>query len=810
MKPKNWINFLSVGTVAFGTLASVTLAEGPADLEALAERARQAAADQEEIPEPAAPEPAKEAQDAPAERGKMAKGEKKERKPRPNPRGQGGPAKKAEIVPAEVVPKAAEPQAAVPKAEAQVDLAKRAESLGLLSKVSVRASGVSTLYGGARVWTEAQESQLGSLLVEVLAENDLDLNDPESPAAQVAPFLAEEFMVVVGEGTPQQAKNLAELGHWNDKFQIALLLQMYSAVMGEDGALQNLNQGSGPFDSLMEGFQKDPEFLLNLITSAEMPPLLLAARISDDDTRAMYGNGIEGGLEMALAMVGEDLPYLSTASFEAGGVRFSGLGIDGKGLIDSMQDDMDLREGLEQLMDPAAAQDFINTLKEKDLVLASGISDEAVYIYLGSRYADVPLVREGEASLAASEAFSFCDAYLDEALLTLTWISEDLLSASAKDQPGLGAYIDGVQMGLEGNSAFGDTKKLSRLLDKTAKIEKKLLAMDHYTATASLTYLRGDGLYSESFGGVVDGVYDWESPFTLGGDSGSPFMTAQWIESEEGNRVATDFLQTASEAAYEMALVMSKIPELEEDLKVFEEGFLLFDEKMKGDFLTFYKGLGTASEGVGLETLMEVDLRGTWPTVPGVPEAILEKGLLPRISIVSPVVDGEKLAQSWKQIEKAAAGLLKTAGELSGEEIPMQRPMSAQANELTTWFYPIPMQTDDFVPSVTLDDEVMVMGTSKKRAIELAKLAKQKPAEMTGVSVVVNFAPLQEYLASWVKLAEENPDELLKDEDLAEFFELYGERVMDAVDSLGELGSWTTHLRMEDGVLRTSSHLKTN
>ena len=807
MKPKPFRHLLTTGIIAIGGLSSPVFADGPSDLEALAQKARQAAQDTESKPAPAKKE---------KEENKPKKEANKPKAKAEKPKAKGKDKAKLKAAENQELPKAKQEKLAESKKKAKKakkaakpDPAKRAEALGLLSQVSADAQGVFTLYEGDRLWKEMLESQLGGVLKDYLAENDVNLEDAESPAAQMQSIFSEEFMVVVGDGTDLQTTNLLKLNNWSDKFEASMMMRLWAMGLGGENDDDALDAATNPFGQLEEAFTTDPKFALNLLTSMEMPPILIVARVSDDETRESYGMGLEMGAGMALTFAGEEYTFLSAGNFETGGVSFSGLEIDGAGLIDTFAEDMDLRSSLEEILDPATAQDFINTLKEKDLVIAGGSSDEAVYLYIGSRDADVPLVKEGQPSLTSTEGFAFTDAYLDKDILSVTWLSKDLVAASAKGQPILGSYLEGMTMELEKSKTFGDTTKLLSLISKTESAEKTLLGLNQYSATGSLSYLAEDGLYTENYGGVTEGAYDLETPFTLGTDSENAFLTAQWVESEAGVEAGSGYISSVGEMAYEMATILSKMPELDKEMEEYKKYFQLFDTKMKTDALSLYQGLDKAGSGMGYEGVMEIDLKGTWPTVPKVPSVIVEEGLAPRITLLSPVADGEKLSESWKEIEKSAANLLKTAGEIAGEKIPMQKPMSSQANELMTWFYPIPMQTDDFVPSVTLDNEVMALSTSKKRAIELARLSKQKPEAMSGVYFTMNFKPMQEFLSAWIQLAEDNPEELLENEEMAEFYEENRKELKAVVEALDELDSWSTHMRLEDGKVRSSSHLKT-
>ena len=145
------------------------------------------------------------------------------------------------------------------------------------------------------------------------------------------------------------------------------------------------------------------------------------------------------------------------------------------------------------------------------------------------------------------------------------------------------------------------------------------------------------------------------------------------------------------------------------------------------------------------------------PTVPGLPQLVVDEGKAPRIAMLAPIKDKKKLGDSWDNAEKALNGILKIVSEMTGENIPMQRPMSSEKNDLKTWFFPFPFQTDDFVLNVSVDEKNFFASTSKSYIQDLsAKLEKAEvdPAAK-GAYFNVNFAALNAYLNDWIKLLEE-------------------------------------------------------
>ena len=114
-----------------------------------------------------------------------------------------------------------------------------------------------------------------------------------------------------------------------------------------------------------------------------------------------------------------------------------------------------------------------------------------------------------------------------------------------------------------------------------------------------------------------------------------------------------------------------------------------------------------------------VDLKGSAPAVPGVAQEVVDKAKVPRFSIVAPVTDRAKLAASWDKINTTLTGTLAKVGEMTGQQIPMQKPISSEKGGNTTWFFPLPFFTDDFLPSVTVGDKWFVASSSKNQALDL-------------------------------------------------------------------------------------------
>jgi hypothetical protein len=301
----------------------------------------------------------------------------------------------------------------------------------------------------------------------------------------------------------------------------------------------------------------------------------------------------------------------------------------------------------------------------------------------------------------------------------------------------------------------------------------------------------------------------------LGKDDGV-FLFANWVSNPDYTEKVLEYVETLGQTIYLAAQQVARMDlpdEVAIDLEEMTNVFGMFDEQIRPHFLKLWSGLrDDMVAGLGEEGAVVVDLKGALPTVPGLPQLLVDEGKAPRIAILAPTKDKKKLGDSWDKTEKALNGILKIVSEMTGENIPMQRPMSSEKNDLKTWFFPFPFQSDDFVLNVSVDENNFYASTSKSYVQDLsARLEKAEvdPAA-TGAYFNVNFAALNAYLNDWIKLLEEKQVDIFGEgspdaEDLMEALPM----VKMAVAGLGELKNIRGHTRKENGELRTSVHFRT-
>ncbi|MCX6867379.1 MAG: hypothetical protein NTV46_14365, partial [Verrucomicrobia bacterium] len=178
------------------------------------------------------------------------------------------------------------------------------------------------------------------------------------------------------------------------------------------------------------------------------------------------------------------------------------------------------------------------------------------------------------------------------------------------------------------------------------------------------------------------------------------------------------------ETVYAMTMKVSEVKMAEEQMPEFRHMAKLFDTKFRKDAVALWDVLSGDFQGsLGRERALIIDLNGSVPAMPGIPQAVVDEGKFPRISLIAPLTDRTKLAASWEKMNTCATGILAIISEMNGKEIPMQKPISSEKGGLTTWFISMPFFNDDFLPSVTVGDQWFVASTSKNQAIDLVNKA---------------------------------------------------------------------------------------
>ena len=530
-----------------------------------------------------------------------------------------------------------------------------------------------------------------------------------------------------------------------------------------------------------------------------MPPIYLAFRTKESD-RAAAAQQVATMLDN-VAMLGDSIEPLKV---EVGGHSFEGSKVLGAKISSSMAEN---RASMDEMMGAATVDRLLAAVAKKDLVVVSGTVGDYVLVFVGSSTADLKLAANLGDSIVTGDTLAFSDAYATKDIAALTYGQKAAMDQMISTAGGLADMTNGLRDGLTGADGLGDMRDLDAMFQIVAEREAALRKLAGNDASGTVAFFE-EGLKIESFGGYDYGMVDWKSPHKLAslGESEDVVLFADMTGDAVYDEKSRDYAEALLETAYAMTMKIAESPIEAKEFVEFQEMAKMFDTKFRPDMLALWEAFSNDFGGsLGHESALVVDLKGGAPAIPGIPQALLDKTKIPRISIISPVTDRTKLSASWDKMNTTLTGTLTKISEMTGKEIPMQKPMSSERDGNTTWFFPMPFLTDDFVPSVTVGDKWFAASTSKNHALDLISKAGAPGPARSGFWFTLNFKALEKYSNEIFALVDENTENMTgsplpeKEKSLAK----------QAISILGGLDKLTVHARREGSVRRSSVHFKT-
>ena len=714
--------------------------------------------------------------------------------------------------------------------DAEVSPAQRAAKLGFAQYLPANVSAYSAVINGSSVIDMMWKTPVGTVIKERLEQEGISFDDLSDPQAQMSGILqlggaqyGEDYFVAYGESAPKVSKEVIE---FSDRMSYYVgRMAVYAGNAAVAGKL--FEENVHPNKLLTELFTKPlkglPANFIHMFREVDMPSYYQGVKVSGEDSRALVRDQLEA-VPNFFSMIEVGVEPLVV---ERGGAQFEGYKFSGKKMQEELAEG---QGGMRPMMAPSLQfgmsqqeiDEFIKLIEAKTIVALVGEVHGYVVLFMGSSEDDFVLVDDVEDSLCASDKIKFTDDYLDNDLFTYGFSDGGMgydLSAIEKICYKLGgSFAKGLSDQLAESDSLGNTQEIEVILDNIDKQARGLAAMFKEADAGYVAYLE-DGIKVEMQGGSNMPQYDMQSAHTLApiSQGEGQVLFANWATDPQYNEGLMTLIDRFVEVSYLMSkqvlpLLASRAAadEGNADFIQYNASLQMFDQMFSKDLLDVWQALRTnMAEGLGAETALVIDVNGSLPKVPMLPKAIIEGGKMPRVAYVSTVDDREKLQASWTRLNTALDSLLKKASEMTGAEIPMQIPMSSEKDGLKTWFVPIPFQNDDFVPSVSVSDDLFFATTSKRFAEGLSSLAAKGGGESRqGVWLDVDMKVLHSYAEQWLKLIEENAAEFMSDVEL-EDFNANKEMIETTLSALGMMDSLTYHMRQEDGVTRTSMHLKT-
>ncbi len=736
-------------------------------------------------------------------------------------------AKTPEAAAAAVVEAAKEaglPVPSVPASKSSLD--ERAAKLGFAKHLPQDTEMVLAVYNGTKISERAQNTKLWKLIgsemggafgggmipgpddiddedleiPEVEQEDEEPLADEAEPAGPEA-FLGTEVTLAMGKTTGEQLGNLMNVSRRLNYFQMRGIAKSVVALAkaGDlDGLADAYGSSMGP--ELFKDLLNDSESGISSIEKATMPPIYVAFRASEKQ-RPQVAQTIASSVESMNMFLAE---MVEPAKIEAGGSTFEGVKIVGSKVAAKMTED---RESMEEDMDAATADRLIAAVGKKDLIVVSGTVGDYVLLFIGGSADDLKLASSPTESLLSGNALAFGDAYLSKDLAALSYGQKEAMEFIVKSAGGIADMTNGLRDGLSGANGLGNTRDLEALFQIVAEREaaiRKLTTVDH---SGMIAYFE-EGLKIESFGGTDYGMFDFKTTNKLAalGDADDVLLFADATVDADYDQKSHEFIEALLETTYALGMKVAEVQSDEGEMAQFKGMTKMFDEKFRPDLVALWDAFsGDFGSSLGGESALVIDLKGSAPAIPGIAQSIVDKAKVPRISVIAPVTDRAKLSGSWDKMNTTLTSTLGKISEMTGAEIPMQKPLSSEKNGNTTWFFPMPFFTDDFLPSVTVGDKWFVASSSKLQALDLISKADAATEGRSGLLFSMNFKTLQTYLKDTSKLVGDNAEAITGSPLEAE----QKSQISKGISALDDLDKLTVHSRREGAMVKTSIHFKT-
>ncbi|QQL45849.1 hypothetical protein [Sulfuriroseicoccus oceanibius] len=556
--------------------------------------------------------------------------------------------------------------------------------------------------------------------------------------------------------------------------------------------------------AFMEGiparFSENFDEYIEDIEKLQMPPVMVGMNLGD------YREEFAADLAMGIEEMGSMLPpFVQRSDVQRGeDGEFTMFRL----LIGDMIDKESFRGSMEEIeLTDAEFERFYKALSEKTVVMAAGFKGDHFVFFYGSNEEQLKFAESVEESVVAKPVAAFVDGYADKNVVSATVMDEATLAGlfeGAYKNP-LEVYTDPLREVLGRIDSLGDKRDLVAMLDRIDELSIALSAMD-ISATSGVGFVE-DGLKFEFVGGMDQKSYDTTSPMTLGGLADGEDVIMSWGATMTKDAFDNGFelYDVAGAFAYAMTKRYSALDATPAEMS---EMFDFVDQELADDLLVIWDGVKTQwVEGLAPEGIMLMDGVGDMPRFAGVPSEITEEGKIPRMAMIYPVVDREKLAGSWESIEPALRQVIEKVAAKAGQTFTLPDASTSEINGLKIYSYPVTGFTnDDLVPALAVSDDYFILASSKNLAVDLVEKLKSGAVKPVagGMRFDMNMKAVRAMGRDWVELARKYPEQMagvpaLEDLDADELQE-----VLDWMEMFDGM-----HMRTfeENGRVRFSAHL---
>jgi hypothetical protein len=520
-------------------------------------------------------------------------------------------------------------------------------------------------------------------------------------------------------------------------------------------------------------------------------------------------------LEDCRKSMGEGLDVLFSAHGKATPVNFDSSGTTMKGyelsgreafgdLVAEVRADLQKEEAAAEVLEkfsPERIERLLSALENVHFTVASGVLDGRILVYLGNGKEGLRFAEKPEDSLAATDSLKWTHGFAEKRFLGVSYLSEPMVRAAL-------SWLDGSEFwsGLSRSirPPVRDERLMRELLAGMADIDRDLAQRQALAWSAVIVEDRG--WRYESRGGWPDPGVDYAAPLRMTDAAASlqPAIRMHWVENRQRKDRQWDQME-------QLGMLLEAV--LGEVKKSESATAAMLPDEVVTRFMEEIRNLDRAYRdefraGIGDEVAFAMDFKGEMPPVPGVSEETVANTKIPRFLVARPVTDRAKIDAAGKSFAASWRSLTDWANELSGENFPLILPQKLESGGLETWYPPLPFIGGDFLPGVTMNDKLWMLGTSRALADGFAKsMTTAATGGETGMIAEIDFAPLRVWSDEMQKLQKVELDDLIADQP-EEIREKSRKSLEEFGKSFHRLQGLSYRKWLADGAPRTSLHLR--
>lgn len=637
---------------------------------------------------------------------------------------------KPEVVPAVVDPVVEEPTAAE---ISPTDLNARAELMGFARFVP-KDFQTFISFRPQKIHGSMKELRVFKWLSDDL---DAELSDGPIDFFQDC----EEVFITTGSTTDKQTEVLYQIG--SEIFQLSYL-EIYEGLAIEAGLMAPEEAKTGEFnqafEAFPEAFRKNFNAHVDLLEAAQMPMTYVAARFSDkteqiEEMLAQMEEEIVDETDSPLEVIRLDRgPSEQLLAFQ---LKFSNL-LDKEDFLYACED-LELTDAqFERLYEVFTAKTFVFGFGKKEGYLV---------FFAGESVDQLEFAKSLDESLVAAKDSAYFERFSGKPVVYQQMASEEFTSRYAKLTHGmLKNYVAPARHVMDRIDLLGDKRDLMAMLDGIETLGGELYKTQG-GAMVGAGYLE-DGFKLEVQGGLTWALYDTAAASRFAALAEDPDFAMVWSinMTEEGKMNLLEVEQLIGEFAATMSDRYFALDIAEEEHAEF---YQFYATQLAPDLRAVWTAIKDEwVSGLGNEGVLVMDTKGAMPKFPVVPSEFAADAKIPRVAIMYPVTDRERLQKSWADIEPSLRRVIEAMSKKAEAELTLPDPSVTKSDDLNIYSYPVTGFTnDDFLPCMAVSDGYLVFSSSKVFAMELIeRMNSGEVKESPGGQVIdIHLSTLREY-----------------------------------------------------------------